>query len=159
MELSDSENVVIESRTKRIRKKLWSIFVLVIFIVQSNAAHIDFEDAEESWLKDVTVHYLPLRMIQNKTTPLLKVSGLATDDIEDGVRIKATLSGSNCMGNESDLQIINDAPSKNSINRTTDLIVSIENFEFQRQSTAYLCIKTKYDHGFQHMGERSKFSK
>lgn len=160
MEFCDTDNDAIRCRTKRITKIAWAIFALVFFIIPSNATHIDFDDVETAWLGNVVVHLLPASGIRNQTMPLLKVTGLASVDIEDGIRIKATLSSTNCLGNETDLQIINDAPSKNSINRNiTDLIVALDNFNFKRQSTAYLCIQTKYDHRFQHMGDRSKFPK
>lgn len=146
-------------RTKRVTNISWATMVLLAFLSKSNAGHIDFDDAETTWLKNVAIQLLPIGNGWNQSTPLLKLTGLATADIEDGVRIKATLSPSNCLGNETDLQIVNDAPSENSINRTTDLIVSLHNFDFKRQATAYLCIKTKYDHLFQHMGTKSKFVK
>ena len=158
MGLSVSENDAIECRTKRISKFYWAIFALVFFITQSNAGHIDFDDAETLWLKNVAVNLLPANSVRNQTLPVLKVTGLATTDIEDGVRIKATLSQANCMGNESDLQIISQ-PRNNSDFNTTDLILSLDHFDFKRQPAAYLCIKTKYDHGFQHMGTKTKFPK
>lgn len=157
MEFSDA----IECRTKRISSKIiWVIFALVYFIAQSNAEHIDFDDVETEWLENVGVYLLPPSSVRNQTMPLLKVTGLATDDIDDGVRIKATLSSTNCLGNETDLPIINEAPFKDSINpNITDLIVSLGEFNFKRQSAAYLCIKTKYDALFQHIGAKSKFPK
>lgn len=148
-----------ENRTKRMTNISWATIVLLVFLSKSNAGHIDFNDGETMWLKNVAVQLLPFGNGGNQSTPLLKLTGLATFDIEDGVRIKATLSPTNCLGNETDLQIVNDAPSKNSINRTTDLIVSLHNFDFNRQPTAYLCIKTRYDHLFRHMGNKSKFLK
>lgn len=160
MEFSDSENDAIECRTKRISKISWAIGALVFFIAQSNAVHIDFDDVETSWLKNVAVHLLPVNSVRNQTIPLLKVTGLAAEDIEDGVRIKATLSPTNCLGNATDLEIINETVEKNAANsNTTDLFVSLANFNFKRQPAAYLCIRTKYDHLFQHMGVKTKFPK
>lgn len=160
MGLNVSENDAIECRTKCILKIYWATFALVFFITQSNAGHIDFDDAETLWLKNVAVNLLPANSVRNQTLPVLKVTGLATTDIEDGVRIKATLSQTNCMGNESELQIISQTPSRNDIDsNTTDLIVSLDHFDFKQQSAAFLCIKTKYDHRFQHMGTKTRFSK
>lgn len=162
MEFSDSENNAKKSRTKRITKCSWVKFVLLFLLTQlnqSNAGHIDSDDFETLWLKNVDVQLLPHSIVQNRTMPLLKVTGIATADIEDGVRIKGTLSPTSCLGNETDLQIINDTPSNNNIHLTTDLDVSLDNFNFEQQPAAYLCIKTTNDDHFQHMGARSKFSK
>lgn len=162
MEFSDSGNNAMKSRTKRITKCSWVKFVLLFLLAQlnqSNSGHIGFDDIETLWLKNVAVQLLPQSIVQNRTMPLLKVTGMATVDIEDGVRIKGTLSPTHCLGNETDLQIINDTPPNNNIQRTTDLDVSLDNFNFKQQPAAYLCIKTKNDDHFQHMGAKSKFSK
>lgn len=150
-------NDVINIRTKRL-KFVWIIVVLLTVLIQPNATHIDFDDVETSWLKNIEVHEIPINgNIRNQsTTQLLKITGLATADIEDGVFIKATYSTSTCTGNETDLQIINNS-SENSIN--TDFIISLKNFNFKQNTVAYLCIKSKYDEHFQHMGPKSKFSK
>lgn len=162
MEFDDATEI----RTKRITKISWAIIVLLVFLSKTNAEQsityteqIDFDDVETLWLKNVAVQLLPIGSVRDQSVPMLKLTGLAAVDIEDGVRIKPTLSPTNCLGNETDLQIVNDAPSKNSIDRTNGLIVSLSNFDFKRQPTAYLCIKTKYDHLFQHMGTKSKFLK
>lgn len=162
MEFDDATEI----RTKRMTNISWATIVLLVFLSKSSAEQsityteqIDFDDVETSWLKNVAVQLLPSGIGRDQSVPMLKLSGLAAVDIEDGVRIKPTLSPTNCMGNETDLQIVNDASSKNSINRTTDLIVSLNSFDFKRKPTAYLCIKTKYDHLFQHMGNKSKFLK
>lgn len=157
MEFDDNDAK--ESRTKRITKFSWLTFALIIFVSPSNAAHIDFDDVETSWLKNVAVQLLPVGSVRNQSMPLLKITGLSSDDIEDGVYIKPTFSDTECLSNETDLQIINDSPSNNSLKRTIDLIVSLNNFDFKRQPTAYLCIKAKQDHRFQHMGSKSKFLK
>lgn len=160
MENGYLRNSATEIRTKRFVKNIsssWVTIVLVIFVAQLNAVHIDFDDAETSWLKNVAVDILPVGDTQKLS--MLKLTGLATADIEDGVRIKPTFSETVCAGNETDLQIINDVTSANSINRTTDLILSLAKFNFKRNTPAYLCIKTKFDHAFQHMGLKTKFPK
>lgn len=152
-----NENGAKESRTKRITKCSWVIFGLIFFLSSSEAMN-DF-DEETYWLKNITVQLLPVGSIQNQSIPLLKIAGLATAEIKYGVRIKPTLLANKCLNNEADLQIINDAPLKNSINHTTDLIVSFNKFDFKRQPAAYLCIKTENDQHFIHMGSKSKFPK
>lgn len=156
MEIDYLKNVSTKLRTKLIEHLCVSI-VMFVCINQVSAVHIDFDDAETSWLKNVAVYAVPISDIQNQSTPLLKITGLASVDIEDGVHIKPTYSATDCIGNETELQIINAAESPNSIN--TDLIISLLNFDSNQYTTAYLCIKTKYDHNFQHMGHKSKFSK
>lgn len=155
MEYGDSKNGAIKIRTKRLTNISWVIIVVVFLVTQLNAVHIDFDDADTSWLENVTVHMLP----DSQKLTKLKVTGLKTAEIEDGIRIQPTFSDKYCSGNETDLSIINDALSINSINHTTNLIVSLDNFDFKRNKAAYLCIKTKFDHIFQHMGPKSKFSK
>lgn len=154
MEYGDSKNGAIKIRTKRLTNISW-VVVVVFLVTQLNAVHIDFDDADTSWLENVTVQMLP----DSQKLTKLKVTGLKTAEIEDGIRIRPTFSDKYCSGNETDLPIINDALSKNSINHTTNLIVSLDNFDFKRNKAAYLCIKTKFDHIFQHMGPKSKFTK
>lgn len=159
MEYGYLNNDVTAIRTKRLTNILWVTIIVVLSITQLNATHIDFDDVEESWLKNVAVQMLPVSVspLQQKQL-MLKVSGLAIADIEDGVRIKATFSPTFCNSNEPNLQIINDASLKMNTNRTVDLIVSLANFDFKRNAVAYLCIKTS-DPYFQHMGPKSQFSK
>lgn len=131
---------------------------MLVCVIQSSAVHIDFDDVEISWLKNVAVYAFPTNDAKNQSIPLLKITGIASTDIEDGVQIKPTFSASDCFGNEMELQIVNATEaSKNSI--STDLIYSLLNFNFKQYPEAYLCIKTKYDQQFQHMGQHSKFSK
>lgn len=153
MEIDYTKYATIKNRTKHC--KHWWVTVasfLVVFITKSSSEHIDFDDVETSWLKNVTVYVLPTQSIQ-----MLKITGLASADIEEGVHIKPTFSPKECIGNETEFQITNqDESPNNSIN--TDIIILSSNFKF-KQYSAYLCIKTKYDHHFQHMGQQSKFSK
>lgn len=143
-----------ESRTK-LEKHLWTTFILSIVLVQANATRIDFDDVETLWLKNIAVHVLPVGNAHS-SIPSLKITGLTLTDIEDGIQIKPTFSASSCSGNETELPII-DAAAPPSI--ISDLIVSLNNFHFKQHSAAYLCIKTKYDQNFQHMGNNSKFLK
>lgn len=149
---------VTDIRTKRLTNISWVTIIIALHLTaQINAVHIDFDDAETSWLKNIAVRLLPVSGGQKQI--MLKLTGLVTADIEDGVRIKPTFSDSNCAGNESDLPIINDAPWKNNINRTSDFIVSLADFDSKQNKVAYLCIKTKLDYIFQHMGPKSEFQK
>lgn len=151
MDIIHSKN---EIRTKR-AKRLCTTFILLIVLVQASATHIDFDDVETSWLKNVVVHVFQIDNVHSSIQSL-KITGLALIDIQDGVHIKPTFSTSDCIGNETELQIIhNAAPSSTN----SDLIVSLNNFHFKQRPEAYLCIRTKYDHSFQHMGLKSKFSK
>lgn len=151
MDIFHSKN---EIRTKR-TKHMWTTFILLIVLVHASATHIDFDDVETSWLKNAVVHVFQVDNVHSSILSL-KITGLALIDIQDGVQIKPTYSASNCIGNETELQIIhNAAPSSTN----SDLIVSLNKFQFTQRSEAYLCIKTKYDHSFQHMGLKSKFSK
>lgn len=159
MEVDHTKYVTIKVRTKH-SKHFWATFAsfLVVFIAKSGSEPIDFDDVETSWLKNVAVYVLPTNNMRNHSTQMLKITGLASADIEDGVHIKPTFSSKECIGNENELQITNKNESpNNSIN--TDIIILLSNFEFKHYSSAYLCIKTKYDHHFQHMGQKSKFSK
>lgn len=126
---------------------LWTIFILSIVSVHASEMHIDFDDVETSWLKNVAVHAFP---VANAHSSILQITGLATTDIEDGIEIKPTYSANDCFGNETELPI-------SSFN--SSVIVSLKDFHFKQHSEAYLCIKTKYDQNFQHMGLKSKFSK
>lgn len=136
----------------RTTKYLWSTLFLLIVLVNTNAAHIDFDDVETSWLKNITVHVFPNGNIHSSKLSLI-ITGLALADIEDGVQIKPTFSKSHCISNETELFVTNSAATLSGI------IVSLNNFNFKEHPEAYLCIKTKYDHGFQHMGYKSKFPK
>lgn len=153
MEFDYSKNVG-KIRTKHITTILSVTLCFVALMAESYAVHIDFDDAETSWLKNVAVQVIPANSISDRSVPLLKISGLASTDIEDGVRIKPTLSPLDCIGNQTELQIINSL-NKNNIN--TDLIVSLNNFNFKIYPEAYLCIRTNYENVFQHMGSQSKF--
>lgn len=151
MDVIHSKN---EIRTKR-AKCLWTTFILLIVLMQASATHIDFDDVETSWLKNVVVNVFQIDNVHSSILSL-KITGLALIDIQDGVHIKPTFSTSDCIGNETELQIIHNAAPSSS---DSDLIVSLNNFHFEQRSEAYLCIKTKYDHSFLHMGLNSKFSK
>lgn len=120
-------------------------------LVHASASYKDFDDVDTLWLKNVTVQVLPIGNAHSSMVSL-KITGLAFDDIEDGIHIKPTFSASNCIGNETTLSA---APSS----FDSDMIVSLVNFHFKQHSAAYLCIKTKYDQIFQHMGPKSKFPK
>lgn len=151
MDIFHSKNKIRTKHTKR----MWTTFILLIVLVQASASHIDFDDVETSWLKNVVVHVFQVDNVHSSIQSL-KITGLALTDIQDGVHIKPTFSTSDCIGNETELQIIHNAvPSSTN----SDLIVSLNNFHFKQRSKAYLCIKTNYDHSFQHMGLKSKFSK
>lgn len=141
-----------EIRTKR-TKRMWTTLILLIVLVHASASHIDFDDVETSWLKNVVADVFQVDNVHSSILSL-KITGLNSADIQDGVQIKPTYSASNCIGNETELQVIHNASSTNA-----DLIVSLNNFQFAQRSEAYLCIKTKYDHTFQHMGLKSKFTK
>lgn len=155
MDIFHSKN---EIRTKR-TKRMWTTLILLIILVHASATHIDFDDVETSWLKNVVVQVFQVDNVHSSILSL-KITGLALIDIQDGVQIKPTYSASNCIGNETELQIIHiGAPHGASSAINSDLIVSLNNFQFAQRSEAYLCIKTKYDHSFQHMGLKSKFSK
>lgn len=134
-------------RTNRVRKLCWTLVVLLIS--ELNAKHIDFDDAEVSWLRDVAV----------EEVLTLKLTGLPSIEIEDGVRIKATFAPNDCHNNETDLRIFNAAPSKGTHARTSDLFISLSDIDFKGYSTAYLCIRTALDHMFLHMGPKSQFAK
>lgn len=151
MDFFDSKNGIRTKRTKR----MWTTFVLLIVFVHANATHIDFDDAETSWLRNVVVNVFEIDNVHSSILSL-KITGLALIDIQDGVQIKPTYSVNNCIGNETELQIIHNATSSST---SSDLIVLLNNFQFTQRLEAYLCIKTKYDHSFQHMGLKSKFSK
>lgn len=154
MENNYKKNLSTKLRTRHI-DHLWMIIVMLVCVVQSSVCHIDFDDVETSWLENVAVQVLPNSNM--KSMPLLKLTGLASTDIEDGVQIKPTFSATDCIGNETELQIVNTVePLQNRIN--TDLFFSLMNFNFKQYSAAYLCIKPKDDHNFQHMGLNSKFS-
>lgn len=156
MEIDYLKNVITKLRTTLV-EHLWLSIVMFVCIKQSSAVHIDFDDVETSWLEKVSVHALPISDFQNQSTPILKITGLASVDIEDGVHIKPTFSATDCIGNGTELQIINATESSNSIN--TDLFISLLSFDFKQHTSAYLCIKSNYDHNFRHMGHKSKFSK
>lgn len=143
-----------EIRTKR-TKRMWTTCILLIVLVHASATHIDFDDVETSWLKNVVVNVFQVDNVHSSLLSL-KITGLALIDIQDGVQIKPTYSASNCVGNETELEIIHNDTSSST---DSDLIVLMNNFQFTQSSEAYLCIKTKYDHSFQHMGIKSKFSK
>lgn len=168
MEILYSKNDAIEIRTKHVMNKfnILSIVVFVVFIVLSiiilptNASHIDFDDVESSLWKNAVVTLLPTSKNSNSNTvPLLKISGLTAFDAEDSIRLKPTFSETECEGDESDLQVINDIFLVNGIAQTSDLIVALNNFDFKHHTAAYLCIKTKYEPFFSHMGIKSKFTK
>lgn len=148
----DSRNHPLDIRTTKYR---WLTFVLLIVLVQrASAVHINFDDVETSWLKNVAVHVFPIGNVRS-SVPSLKITGLASSDLEDGFQIKPTFSTSQCIGNETELQIIDTTFS--SVN--AELIVSFKNFNFKQHLEAYLCIKTKDDDRFLHMGPNSKFRK
>lgn len=136
---------------------LWLLVFVIAFTVTGIRGHIDFDDIESIWLKNVSVMRLPVANDQRQI--LLKITGLPAIDSEDDIQIKPTFSATECIGNESNLQIINDLPSANTINRTIDLIIALGDFNFRSQTEAYLCIKTKYETFFQHMGIKSKIEK
>lgn len=139
----------------RTTKYLWSTLFLLIVLVHANEAHINFDYDETLWLKNISVHVFPIGNV-HASIPSLKITGLAFADIEDGVQIKPTFSASDCKGNETELQIINTtAPTS----ANTELVVSLSKFHFKQHSEAYLCIQTKFDRTFQHMGYNSMFSK
>lgn len=156
MEIDHLKNVSTKLRTTFI-KHLWVSVIVFVCIKHSSAVHIDFDDVETSWLKNIAVYALPVSDIENQSIPLLKITGISPADIEDGVHIRPTFSATDCIGNDTDLQIVNATESSNNIK--TDLFISLLNFDFKQYASAYLCIKTKYDHHFQHMGHKSKFSK
>lgn len=141
-------------RTKH-KKHVWTAFILIIVSMHASATHIDFDDVETSWLKNVAVHVFPIGN-GHSSTLALKITGLALTEIDDGVHIKPTFSSNDCIGNGTELQIVNTAALSST---NSDLIVSLNNFHFKQHSEAYLCIKTKYDHIYTHMGLTSKFSK
>lgn len=132
------------------------IFVFACAIVTSEVgAHIDFDDIELAWLKNVTVNWLPVE--KNEQKNWLQIVGLPPMDNEDDLKIRPTFSPTDCVSNETNLQILNSIPTAN--NRSTELIVSLGNFDFKHKAAAYLCIQTKYETFFQHMGIRSKLEK
>lgn len=151
MDFLHSKNAIRTKRTKR----MWTTVVLLIVLVHASATHIDFDDVETSWLKNVVVNVFEVDNVHSSILSL-KITGLALIDIQDGVQIKPTFSASNCIGNETELQVIHNAAPAST---NSDLIVLLNNFQFTQRPEAYLCIKTKYDHSFQHMGLKSKFSK
>lgn len=167
MEFLYSKNDAIEIRTKHIVNKFKSLSIVVfivlsIIILPSNASQspIDFDDVESSLWKNATVTLLPtIRNSNSNTVPLLKIQGLTAFDTEDDIILKPTFSETDCTGDESDLQIVNDVFFVNGIAQTNDLIVALNNFDFKQHKAAYLCIKTKYDSYFLHMGIKSKFTK
>lgn len=132
------------------------IFVCACTIVTSEVgAHIDFDDIELAWLKNVTVNWLPVE--KNQRQNCLQIVGLPPMDNEDDLKIRPTFSAIDCVSNETNLQILNNIPTAD--NRSTELIVSLGNFDFKHKPAAYLCIQTKYENFFQHMGIRSKLEK
>lgn len=161
MDIFHSKN---EIRTKHRANRMWTTLILLIVLVHASATksatHIDFDDVETSWLKNVVVHVFQVDNV-NSSILSLKITGLALIDIQDGVQIKPTYSASNCIGNDTEFQVIHNATTASAPSSppNSDLIVSLNNFQFTQRSEAYLCIKTKYDHSFQHMGLKSKFSK
>lgn len=168
MEFVYSKNDAIEIRTKHIVNKFKSLSIVVfivlsIIILPSNASHdidFNFDDVESSLWKNATVTLLPTNKNSNSNAvPLLEIQGLTAFDTEDDIRLKPTFSETDCTGDESDLQIVNDVFLVNGISQTKDLIVALNNFDFKQHKAAYLCIKTKYESYFSHMGIKSKFTK
>lgn len=137
----------------RTTNRLWTLFILLVAVVRTSSTHIDFDDVETAWLKNVAIHAFPNGNVHSS---ILKITGLDSTDIEDGVHIKPTFSPKDCFGNETELTIIGTAAP---LTFNSSLIVSLQNFHFKKHSEAYLCIRTKYDRSFQHMGLKSKISK
>lgn len=150
-----SNNNGLAHRTSRLFEYIY-IFVFACAIVISEVgAHIDFDDIELAWLKNVTVTWLPAG--KNQRQNWLQIVGLPPMENEDDLKIRPTFSSTDCVSNETNLQILNSIPTAN--NRSTELIVSMGDFDFKRRPAAYLCIQTKYETFFQHMGNRSKLEK
>lgn len=164
METVDTESSANECRTKHSQASKCSflaiIFIAITSLLPINAkGTIDFDNVDTLWFKNAIVD--PIATNQsgyNNSVPLLKIHGFRGIDADDGMRVRPTFSKSDCNNNEVDLQIVNDIFAS-AINRSTDLMVALNNFDFGKNTNAYLCIKNRYDDYFQHMGANSKFSK
>lgn len=164
MEIVDTESSANECRTKHSQASKCSYLVIIFIAIASllpiNAkATVDFDNVDTLWFKDAIVD--PIATNQsgyNNTVPLIKLHGFKGIDADDGIRVRPTFSKSDCNNNEGDLQIVNDIFAS-AINRSTDLLLALNNLDFGKNANAYLCIKNKYDDYFQHMGANSKFSK
>lgn len=162
MEYIQTDDSFIKYRTKR-TKKIYSLLLLVFAVVfhvpNIHSAHIDFDDVETAWLKNIVVRTLPRSIgddVGGEPTIHVKIIGLTNDEIEAGVRFQPSLSPDKCTGNEFDLKIVNDMPFTNGVNQTTDLIVAVNKIHFKNSSTVYLCIKSVFSSYFQSLGEQSK---
>lgn len=165
MDTLDTDGSANESRTKRsISRKckfVFKVLIAIALIVPSNAAEsIDFDNADTSWFTDATVYSVPANQTgYNNTVPLLKIHGLKAIDADDEIRVKPTFSTTDCQNNKPELKIVNNiyAASQGS-GSNSDVIVALKHFDFGPNVNAYLCIKSKYENDFQHMGANSKFS-
>lgn len=166
METLDADTSANESRTKRYiahKCKFLSIAIIAIaiIVVPLNAADsIDFDNADTLWFKEAIITPVPINQTgYNNTVPLIKIQNLKAIDADDQIRVKPTFSDADCANDEPDLQIVNsifEPPTGTHSNG--DLIVALNNFEYKLNVNVYLCIKSKYEKDFQHMGANSKFS-
>lgn len=172
METLEADNSANESRTKHSitigYKCLSTVLIIAIAIlVPLNAAEsIDFDNVDRLWFNEAVIYPIPVNQTGfNNTVPLLKIHGLKAIDADDEIRVKPTFSTSDCMNTEADLQIVNSifepsstAATANEKHSSSDLFVALNNFDFGPNVNAYLCIKSRYENDFQHMGANSKFS-
>lgn len=155
MEYIQTDENTIESRTKRKSGKNCKLLLLfvaafVLNLTEVSASHIDFDDVETSWLKDIVIHALPSSVNRNLSSTLVKISGLPLDEIESGVRFQPTFSPTKCDPKEPDLQIVS--------NSSIDLILSVNKFG-AKDDSVYLCVKSAFSTYFQPLGEQSKIKK
>lgn len=85
---------------------------------------------------------------------MIRVSGI---ELHKCVRIRTTFSSDSCDSSVNDFEKIhchNDSEIS-----STDVIVSLEKFDFRHHLAAYLCISYDDERNFTHLGNESKFSR
>lgn len=102
-----------------------------------------------------------LRVVQDGIT--LKVYGMQPL-LSESAHFAATFSPQHCEHKAHEFYFIQRAHSHSyhgngfQSNLTTEIIISLDNFNFEEHSVAYLCVKYD-DGGFVHLGNKSKFTR
>lgn len=158
--------------TSEFRTRQFSIYIMFMFVnllclkslTQANQIHADDIDHLE---KTPLVHEKHI-VTQTDDRSILRATGFSRDESKY-IRFKATFSSKQCDENATELfvQGVESTVSShrfhlhNGLKSThnMDLLISLKNFNFGDESTAYVCAKWKNGMNFVHMGTSSKFER
>lgn len=155
----------IRTRPFPIQFKFMFVFLLCLkSVTQANQIHADDIDI----VQKIPLVHDKHAVTQTNDGSTLRATGFSTEE-RKFVQFKATHSPDRCDDNSTDLfvqavessfephrfRLHNDMDSGHNM----DLLISLENFNFDDKGAAYVCAKWKEDMDFVHMGTNSKFER